>query len=42
MDDGAGGYMDNGMDDWTGQNDADGEDNDEDAQTRKSCKYTSN
>ena len=43
VDDGIGGYMDNGMDDWTGQNDADGEDDEEeDLRSRKSCMYASN
>ena len=39
MDDGVSGYMDNGMDDWTGQGDADGEDEEEDVWNRKSCEY---
>lgn len=38
VDDGVGGYMDNGMDDWTGQADADEEDDeDQDLRSRKSC-----
>jgi DNA polymerase alpha subunit A len=39
VDDGVGGYMDNGMDDWTGQDDADEED---DLRSRKDCTYASN
>lgn len=31
--------MDNGMDDWTGHDDADGEDEEEDVRTRRSCEY---
>ena len=43
VDDGVGGYMDNGMDDWTGQDDADeGDDEEEDLRSRKSCTYDSN
>lgn len=43
VDDGVGGYMDNGMDDWTGQDDADEEDDDdEDLRSRKSCTYALN
>lgn len=43
VDDGVGGYMDNGMDDWTGQDDADEEaDEEEDLRSRKSCAYASN
>ncbi|KAF8141953.1 hypothetical protein EV363DRAFT_1468612 [Boletus edulis] len=39
LDDGVGGYMDNGMDDWTGQDDADEEDDEEeDPRSRKSSK----
>lgn len=43
VDDGVGGYMDNGMDDWTGQDDADEEyDEEEDLRSRKSCTYPLN
>ncbi|KAH0836440.1 putative DNA polymerase alpha subunit [Lanmaoa asiatica] len=39
VDDGVSGYMDNGMDDWTGQDDADAEDDEEeDLRSRKSSK----
>ncbi|KAF8552703.1 hypothetical protein OG21DRAFT_1511107 [Imleria badia] len=39
VDDGIGGYMDNGMDDWTGQADADEEDDEDgDLRSRKSSK----
>ncbi|KAI9573828.1 hypothetical protein HD554DRAFT_2052973 [Boletus coccyginus] len=38
VDDGVSGYMDNGMDDWTGQDDADKEDEEEDLWSRKSAK----
>jgi DNA polymerase alpha subunit A len=41
VDDGVSGYMDNGMDDWTGQDDAqEDDDEDEDHSSRKKCKYS--
>lgn len=42
VDDGIAGYMDNGMDDWTGQDDADEEDEEDDLRSRKSCTYALN
>lgn len=42
VDDGVGGYMDNGMDDWTGRDADEEDDEEEDVRTRKSCKYASN
>ncbi|KAH7920526.1 hypothetical protein BV22DRAFT_1073766 [Leucogyrophana mollusca] len=38
VDDGVGGYMDNGMDDWTGQPDEDADEDDDDIDRRKKCK----
>jgi DNA polymerase alpha subunit A len=36
VDDGVGGYMDNGMDDWTGGND-EAEESEEEIETRRKC-----
>lgn len=38
VDDGVSGYMDNGMDDWTGQEEADEEEDDGDHDIRKKCR----